>query len=54
MTLAIQELLASQPPPPEAIDRFMAEHSFPIVEGSSLTFVSFLASRLASARTDLS
>ncbi len=39
MTLAIQGLLAAQPPPPEAIDRFIADHTFPIVEDSSLTFV---------------
>ena len=38
MKLAIRNLLEETPPSPEAIDRFVAEHSFPIVEGSSLTF----------------
>lgn len=39
MTLAIHQLSAAEPPSPEAIDRFVAEHTFPIVEGPSLTFV---------------
>ena len=38
-SLAIKELLAAKPPSGEAIARFVAEHSFPIVEGSATTFV---------------
>ena len=37
MKLAIHSLLGGESAP-EAIDRFLAEHTFPIVEGSSLTF----------------
>jgi enterochelin esterase family protein len=44
MTLAIEELIGSQPLSEEAVDRFLGEHAFPIVEGkkagpSSVTFV---------------
>ncbi|HEU5311139.1 MAG TPA: alpha/beta hydrolase-fold protein, partial [Candidatus Eisenbacteria bacterium] len=39
MTLAIAELTAGGPPSPEAIDRFLESHSFPLVEGPSVTFV---------------
>lgn len=39
MSLAIHELLDQAPPSPERIERFLAEHTFPIVEGTSLTFV---------------
>jgi enterochelin esterase-like enzyme len=39
VTLAIAELTASGPPSPESIDRFLASHSFPLVEGPSCTFV---------------
>ncbi|HET9252552.1 MAG TPA: alpha/beta hydrolase-fold protein [Candidatus Eisenbacteria bacterium] len=39
MTLAIAELMAGGPPSPEAIDRFLTSHSFPLVEGPSVTFV---------------
>ena len=39
MTLAIHALAAEKPPSPEAIDRFFAEHEFPILEGDSVTFV---------------
>lgn len=44
MSLAIEELLRQQPLAAEAIDRFLAEHDFPIVESrtsalSSVTFV---------------
>jgi enterochelin esterase family protein len=37
--LAIQALAEAGPPTPEAIDAFIEEHSFPIVEGSRCTFV---------------
>ena len=39
MRLAIHDLLAAAPPSPEAIQSFVAEHRFPLVEGSSVTFV---------------
>jgi len=39
MSLAIREFLESGELGEESIDRFLAEHSFPIVEGNSLTFV---------------
>ncbi len=44
MTLAIEKLIAGGPPSPEAIERFLAEHELPIVEGrkagpSAVTFV---------------
>lgn len=39
MRLAIHELLAASPPSPEAIQGFLAAHRFPLVEGSSVTFV---------------
>jgi enterochelin esterase-like enzyme len=39
VTLAIAELLAAGPPSPEAVDLFLASHSFPLVEGPSCTFV---------------
>ena len=39
MTLAIHELLGEGAPSEEAIDRFLGEHTFPLVEGSSVTFV---------------
>jgi enterochelin esterase-like enzyme len=39
VTLAIAELIAGGPPSPESIDRFLASHSFPLVEGPSCTFV---------------
>jgi enterochelin esterase family protein len=39
MTLAIHQLAAENPPSPEAIDRFLGEHNFPILEGGSVTFV---------------
>ena len=39
MTLAIHRLVADEPLAEEAVDRFLDEHSFPIVEGPSLTFV---------------
>ena len=39
MRLAIHELLAASPPSPEAIQGFVAAHRFPLVEGSSVTFV---------------
>jgi len=39
VTLAIAELIAGGPPSPDAIDRFLASHSFPLVEGPSVTFV---------------
>ena len=39
MRLAIHELLAASPPSPEAIEGFLAAHRFPLVEGSSVTFV---------------
>ncbi len=39
MNLAIHEWLHEAPPTAERIDRFLGEHSFPIVEGTSLTFV---------------
>lgn len=39
MRLAIHELLAASPPSPEAIQGFVAGHRFPLVEGSSVTFV---------------
>lgn len=39
MRLAIHELLAAAPPSPEAIQGFVAAHRFPLVEGSSVTFV---------------
>jgi enterochelin esterase family protein len=39
MKIAIRNLLDEAPPSAEAISRFLAEHRFPIVEGSSLTFV---------------
>ncbi len=38
-SLAIRELTRREPPSAEAIDRFIAEHTFPIVEGSAVTFV---------------
>jgi enterochelin esterase-like enzyme len=37
--LAIHGLLADAPPSPEAIQGFVAAHRFPLVEGSSVTFV---------------
>ena len=37
--LAINQLRDQQPLDREAIDRFIAEHTFPIVEGPSVTFV---------------
>ena len=39
MRLAIHELLASAPPSREAIEAFVGAHRFPLVEGSSTTFV---------------
>lgn len=39
MSLAIHQLAAEKPPSPEAIDRFLEEHTFPILEGNSVTFV---------------
>ena len=39
MRLAIHELLAASPPSPEAIQGFVAGYRFPLVEGSSVTFV---------------
>ena len=39
MTLAIAELTAGGPPSGEEVDRFLASHSFPLVEGPSCTFV---------------
>lgn len=39
MALAIQELLHAKLPSGEAIQRFIADHTFPLVEGSSTTFV---------------
>jgi len=36
--LAIQKLVAA-PPAPEAVDAFLADHVFPLVEGSNVTFV---------------
>ena len=39
MGLAIQDLLHAKPPGGEAIERFIADHTFPLVEGSSTTFV---------------
>lgn len=40
MTLAIHRLLAGGSPSPEAIDAFLAEHSFPLAEGrTTMTFV---------------
>lgn len=38
MSLAIHELVRSRPGP-EAVDAFIAEHDFPLVEGPSVTFV---------------
>lgn len=39
MTPAIEELLREGEPEPEAIDRFLESHQFPIVEDSGVTFV---------------
>ncbi len=39
MALAIHRLLEPGTPRPESIDAFIAEHSFPIVEGRRVTFV---------------
>lgn len=39
MTLAIEELTRDATPTPEAIDRFLEAHEFPLVEGTSVTFV---------------
>jgi enterochelin esterase-like enzyme len=39
LTLAIRELLAAGDLSPAAIDRFLAKHRWPIVEGSTVTFV---------------
>ena len=39
MSLAIHHLIADGPPSGEAIDRFLGEHKFPILEGTSVTFV---------------
>ena len=39
MSLAIHELLHDAPPAAERIESFLATHRFPIVEGTSLTFV---------------
>ena len=39
MTKAIDDLLADGTPSPEAIDAFLAQHSFPLVEGAQTTFV---------------
>lgn len=39
MSLAIQELIAGSPPSGDAIQRFLEAHRFPLVEGSSTTFV---------------
>jgi enterochelin esterase-like enzyme len=39
MTLAIHELIDDGPPDPERLERFLAEHRFPLVEGGSVTFV---------------
>ncbi|MEE8524881.1 MAG: alpha/beta hydrolase-fold protein, partial [Thermoanaerobaculia bacterium] len=44
MTLAIEELLREPPPAPEAIDRFLEEHDFPIVERCKPPVVSAAAS----------
>ncbi|HXT51535.1 MAG TPA: enterochelin esterase, partial [Thermoanaerobaculia bacterium] len=37
--LAIQELLQAKPPGGDAIQSFIAAHTFPLVEGSSTTFL---------------
>ena len=37
--LAIQRLLAEEPPGPSEIAAFLEEHSFPVVEGREATFV---------------
>lgn len=39
MNLAIHSLLADGKPSKDAIDRFIGSHSFPLVEGTSVTFV---------------
>ncbi len=39
MTLAIEELTRDAAPSPEAIDRFLEAHDFPLVEGTAVTFV---------------
>jgi enterochelin esterase family protein len=37
--LALQRLLAEELPGPEEIDTFLADHTFPLIEGRSVTFV---------------
>ena len=37
--LAIEALVSTRALDPETIDRFFAEHTFPIVEGNHVTFV---------------
>src|SRR5690606_22771983 len=39
MKLAIQQLTAGGPPSAAQIEKFLADHTFPIVEGNSVTFV---------------
>jgi enterochelin esterase family protein len=39
VTLAIRQLLASPQPTRQAVDDFLAAHRFPLVEGSTVTFV---------------
>jgi len=39
VTLAIRRLLATPRPTRQAVDEFLAEHKFPLVEGSTVTFV---------------
>ncbi len=39
LTPALQQLVASGPPSREAVDAFLAAHTFPLVEGTKVTFV---------------
>lgn len=39
MTLAIEELTGSAPPAAESIERFLEANEFPLIEGTSVTFV---------------
>src|SRR5690606_7016537 len=39
MTLALRRLIDGGVPSPEAIDRFLADHRVPVVEGTTVTFL---------------